>query len=321
VYCGRQRHGFKVSRQALRETFPFGAGLSTKRLLNFAAEYLDSLIVGRLFGVTALGYYDKAFNTMNRVVDRVAFGPSVFFRIFAILQDEPQRLRRAYEKVMVTISLIAFPVFAGLIIAAPQLIEVAYGSQWAAAVLPFQILCVAGAMRLIIAYASAATQAAGLIWSEVWRQVSYVMMVVAGVLLFRAWGIAGAALGVTAASCCMAVLMQVLACRLIGLGPWGLVKSYLPGVAAAAGLSGVLLLTGLALRAVVHEPAAWQLLLAQTFTGTAFLALFLLYSPFGSARDVVVEGVEDFAPSLLKYAKRLPATQTPSVDPSRSAGV
>jgi PST family polysaccharide transporter len=258
---------------------------------------------------------------MNRVVDRIAFGPSVFFRIFAILQDEPERLRRAYEKVMVTISLIAFPVFAGLIVTAPQLIEVAYGRQWGPAVLPFQILCVAGAMRLIVAYASSATQAAGLIWSEVWRQVSYVAMVVTGVLLFSRWGIAGAALGVTVGATCMAALMQVLASRLTGLGVWGLVKAQMPGLATAIGLCVVLVLTGVGVRMLVDVPPAWQLLLAQAIAGTAFLGLFLLHSPFRSARDVVAEAIEDFAPALLKYVRRSPAAAPSQANPSRRAGV
>jgi PST family polysaccharide transporter len=322
VYCGRQPHRLKVSRQALRETFPFGAGLSTKRLLNFAAEYLDSLIVGRLFGVTSLGYYDKAFNTMNRIVDRVAFGPAVFFRIFAIIQDEPQRLRRAYEKVMVTISLMVFPAFAGLIVVAPQLIEVAYGPQWGPTVVPFQILCVAGAMRLSVAYASAATQAAGLIWSEVWRQVAYVAMVVGGVLLCRAWGIVGAAVGVTSAAFCMAILMQILASRLTHLGWRGLLLAQVPGAVAAAGLVVVLLLTEAAVRASVGQPHAWHLLLPQMLSGALFLGLFTLYCPFERARDVIEEAVTDFAPGLLKYFRRAASAAAPAdVTVDRSAAL
>lgn len=303
-YVGAQPHRFHVSFQALRETFPFGAGLSTKRFLNFAAEYLDSLIVGRLFGVTALGYYDKAFNTMNRVVDRVGFGPNVFFRIFAIIQDDPERLRRAYEKVMVSIALLVFPTFAGMIVMAPQLIEVAFGPQWIPSVLPFQILCVAGAMRLLVAYASAATQAAGLIWSEVWRQVAFVAMVVGGVLLFRAWGIAGAAVGVASASVCMAGLMQILASRLTGLGLRALLLATLPGATAAMGLVLVLFTVSGGVRSLVDEPRAWQLLIPQLVSALVFVVVFVIYGPFKAARAVLEETVGDFAPGVLKYLGR-----------------
>lgn len=326
VSYGGQPHSFRVSLQALRETIPFGAGLSTKRLLNFAAEYLDSLIVGRLFGITALGYYDKAFNTMNHVVDRLAFGPTVFFRIFTILQDDPQRFRRAYEKVVLSISLLVFPAFAGLILVAPQLIEVAFGPQWSPAVLPFQILCVAGAMRLLVAYASAATQAAGFLWSEVWRQLAYVGMVVGGILLFRAWGIVGAAAGVTTASVCMAVLMQILASRLTGVGLRELVRAQIPGAMAATGLSVVLLATGAGIRRFIPEPAAWQLLISQMVSGMLFYSVFVLYGPFKAARAVLEETVGDFAPKLLRYLPRstarkpTPAGESAEAGSSRSAG-
>jgi PST family polysaccharide transporter len=304
VYYGGQPRGFKVSRQALRETIPFGAGISAKRLLNFGAEYLDSLIVGRLFGMTALGFYDKGFNTMARFVDRLSFGPSVFFRIFAIIQDEPERLRRAYRKVVLSVTLLAYPPFAALIAIAPQFIEVVYGEQWKPAVLPFQILCVAGAMRLLVAYASAATQAVGIIWAEVWRQMAYVALVVGAVLLFSPWGIAGAAFGVSLATVTMAVLMQALACRMIGIRWREVLGAQVPGLVAAAGLVLVLYATAAGLRMLVREPAAWQVLVLQGMTGFLFVVTFTLYGPFRGVRDVAEEALADFAPALLRFLGR-----------------
>ena len=44
------------SRTRFREIAPFGAGVAANRLLGFASENLDSVIVGRLFGIAALGF-------------------------------------------------------------------------------------------------------------------------------------------------------------------------------------------------------------------------------------------------------------------------
>ena len=74
----------------------------------------------------------------------------MLFRIFALIHKEPERFRRAYRKVILTVSLIAFPIFAGLLAAAPELFVVMFGPRWEPAVRPFQILCVAGMMKLLI---------------------------------------------------------------------------------------------------------------------------------------------------------------------------
>src|SRR6185436_19747876 len=118
------------------------------------------------------------------------------FRIFAVIHEEPDRFRRAYQRVLMSASLVGFPVFAGLIATAPQLILVLFGQQWLASVPAFQLLCITGMLKLLNTYASSAIQATGNVWSEVWRQVLLLAMMTAGIIAFRAWGPTGAAGGV-----------------------------------------------------------------------------------------------------------------------------
>ena len=96
---------------------------------------------------------------MLQMVNRLnAAGPGVSFRIFALIHEEPERFRRAYRKVMLTVTLIAYPVLAGLLASAPELFPVMSGPQWRPAVIPFQILCVAGMLKVLNEYADSALQ-------------------------------------------------------------------------------------------------------------------------------------------------------------------
>ena len=70
LYFTGWRPSFRVTRQALRELLSFGLALQTKRLLEYATYNLDTLVVGKILGMTSLGLYDKAFSTMNRIVNR-----------------------------------------------------------------------------------------------------------------------------------------------------------------------------------------------------------------------------------------------------------
>ena len=300
MYLGGRQPRLKFSRQALQETIPFGAGLYAKRLLSFGAGYLDSLIVGRVLGMTSLGLYDKAFNTVDRIADRLN-APIVFLRIFSLIQDDADRFRRAYLKACLAATFIGFPAFASLIVIAPQLIEVLYGPQWLPAVLPFQILCIAGASRVTLAYASAAIQAAGKIWSETWRQGIYMILIAVGVSGFSIWGIVGAASAVALATVCMMALMQGLVCRVTSLRWTEIVRAQMPGSVMAATLAASLLSLEFLIRFFAPAVRPWQLLLAQLAAGGLIVPAFIFLGPFRSIRQIGSETLEDFAPGLAAY--------------------
>ena len=175
----------------------FGLGIYVKNLLEYCTQNIDNLIVGRVLGMTSLGYYDKAFNTVTKLSERISLGgPGVSLTAFALMQDDLPRFRRAYRKVILSVSLVGYPVLAGMAVVADELVEVMFGSRWQPAALPLQILCVAAMLRQVSFYASSATQAQGYIWSEVKRQALAVVLAVVGVAWLSRWGIAGAAVGV-----------------------------------------------------------------------------------------------------------------------------
>ena len=64
----------------------------------------------------------------------------VLFPAFSRMQHETSRLRAAYKKTLLSLSLLCYPIFGSLVILAPQIIQVLYGPQWMASILPFQIL-------------------------------------------------------------------------------------------------------------------------------------------------------------------------------------
>jgi PST family polysaccharide transporter len=227
--------------------------------------------------------------------------PIVFLRIFTIIQDDADRFRRAYLKACLAATVIGFPAFAALIVIAPQLIEVLYGPQWLPAVLPFQILCVAGASRVTLAYASAAIQASGQIWSETWRHGIYMVLIVVGVSVLSMWGIVGVAMAVAIATGFMMVLMQGLVCRVTGLKWTEIVRMQVPALAVAVSLAVALLLTDLLVNFAVPSARPWQVLTAQVLVGAIVFPACILFGPFGSVRQLASETVTEFAPGLAKY--------------------
>jgi hypothetical protein len=54
---------------------------------------------------------------------------------------------------------------------------------------------------------------------------------------------------------------------------------------------------GMGVRAVVHDPAPWQLFLAQVLAGGAAYATYVLFVPITAVREVVNETIDELLPA------------------------
>lgn len=295
-YLSGWKPSLRFSRPALKELLSFGLGVQTKRLFEYATLNLDNLIVGRMLGMSQLGIYDKAFATMSRFVQRLTLGQAPF-RIFSIIHEDAERFRRAYSRLILSITLLGFPALAGCIVAAKSLFVVLYGEQWLAAVLPFQVLCVGGMLKLLDAYASQANEAAGNIWAQAYRQSVGAVLVVIGAMAGSYYGgVTGAAGGVLCAMIVLTCSMQTLVRRATGLSWRGMLEPQLPAWFTTAVVVVVLLATEALVRILAPTAAAWQLLLAQVVGGGLFYGALVIFSPFAIVREIVSESANDLLP-------------------------
>jgi O-antigen/teichoic acid export membrane protein len=288
---------FRWSRQAISELLSYGFGVHLKRLLEYSSANLDNLVVGKMLDLTSLGLYDKAFSTMGRLVNRLTLGQAPF-RIFAIIHGDEVRFRRAYTRLILSITMIGYPAFAFAMVAAGPLFDVLYGSRWSAAVLPFQVMCVGGMFKHLNAYASQANEAAGGIWGQVRRQAVGLALIVVGAAIGTHYGgITGAAIGVTAATVILTVAMQDLVRRITGLSWWEMVAPQVPaavcGVVVGLGTIGA----AVALRGVVGTPPAFVQLLVQSAAAALLYGVFVLFAPLRALRELVAETASEVLPA------------------------
>lgn len=295
----RWRPSIAISRQAFMELWSFGAGLHVKRLLESVALNIDNLVIGRVLGLTMLGFYDKAFTTMNRAVGLVsAAGQNVSLSVLGRIQEDAERFRQGFRKVTLGISIVGYPAFAALAALGGPLFLVMFGDQWTQAVAPFQVLCAAGFLKLYIAYISAAVQARGRVWGEVWRQALYVGFIVIGVIVGSQWGLTAAALGVLAATVIMTVLMCHLLLRVSSLTTADIVAPQLSGLSCAVVVMAAIYAARLLLWTVSDDIPAFAQLLVEAALGGLAGCLFLLFCPFNDGRNLVRETLVDFAPAI-----------------------
>jgi len=295
------RPSFRFSTSAFRDLFSFGAGIYARNLLEYTANNIDNLIIGRLLGMASLGYYDRAYGLTTRMVARINLaGPSTSFRIFALIHEDHGRFRAAFRRVVLAVSVVGYPMLTGLMVLAPEIIYVLFGSRWMPSVLPFQILCGAGMLRLLNTYTSTATQAKGLIWSEVRLQIVSTVILAVAVALCSRWGVAGAASGVLVATMIATVRMQQLIVRLTGLRWSDLAGPQVPAVVCSIGLVCVLITARFLLSSYGRHPQPWSVLLVAVSLGLGYYAAFMLFSGFREVREMVSQTLDDLSPQAAR---------------------
>ena len=139
------RPAFRLNASEARDLFRYGRWMMSSIFLIFLVTHGDSMAVGKLLGAAALGVYQIVYRLANLAATNISDAASnVAFPAYAKLQDNPDRLRRAYLRVMTTTMIFAAPAALGTAAVAPDFVRVMLGPQWEAAIVPTQILCIYG---------------------------------------------------------------------------------------------------------------------------------------------------------------------------------
>jgi PST family polysaccharide transporter len=237
-----------LARQELEQLLGFGAGATMSTWANYVALNGDYFVVGRSMGAASLGLYVRAYTLMKLPHTYVAGALSrVMFPAFASVQTEPARLRRGYLLLIEVIAIVAAPSMAVLAVVAPHFVRALYGPQWLGAVLPLQILCLGGYLRSLYHLGAIVAQSVGQVFQELWREVIYAGLVIAGAIVGSAWGLPGVAAGVSASILYMYVACGHLALRAIGAAWADYFRAQRGGVIASVAAGSVALSTRLML--------------------------------------------------------------------------
>lgn len=141
---------FYFKKSDLKGYISFGFYQMGEKIINYFNSNLDYMLIGRLLGNEALGYYSLAYNIIaypvtkiNPIITRVAYP------VFSKLQNSIEHLRNGYISVVRTLSFVNFPLLLGLAVVAPNFIPLYSGERYHESILLTQILCGVGLLRTV----------------------------------------------------------------------------------------------------------------------------------------------------------------------------
>lgn len=272
---------FEAERTTLRELMRYGRHVGVANLINYGSANSEGIVVGRVLGATALGYYAVAGRLGSMPVNVVGniLGRGVFAAL-ARVRGDAARFRQIWIENIQRLALFSVPAAIGIALVAEPLVLALLGETWRPAVVPLQLLALNSVVRTFSATAGEVFQAAFRPKLRVVFEAAYLVMIVPSLVLgARGFGLTGAAAAVVLVNVVFGVGLLTAMTRLMELRASELVHAL---VRPAAGWV-LLMLSVLAVRPLVEglSPARQLLVLVGVGTSVYCLSLALL------ARDLV----------------------------------
>ncbi|MET4591937.1 lipopolysaccharide biosynthesis protein [Arthrobacter sp. 754] len=257
-----------VDSQSFRANLTYGFPVAGSNLLARLIFDIDYLIIGRMLGAQALGFYILAFRLPELLIINVFFVlSSVMFPLYARVRNEPVRLQNGYLKSVQMQALYGVTAGVGLAVVAPALVPVLFGDQWDAAVLPLVFLALYASARSLGAGANDVYKAIGRPSLSIWISIVRLAVLIPVLLFATQWGIAGVAAAQFGVTLLFAAGMQTVAAKVIGVRGGQLMRAVLPGLVCGA----IVTLVGLGVRTL---PLGNELLTVSAVVAACVAAVF-----------------------------------------------
>ncbi|NEQ53158.1 MAG: lipopolysaccharide biosynthesis protein, partial [Leptolyngbya sp. SIO3F4] len=144
------RPGLAVSFGCLKDLLSFSVYVMGTNFLRFFNQRSDDFLIGYFLGSVTLGYYTVAYKFLLLMVNIFTNSTTtVALPAFSKLQEDSERLRKAFYKATQLTSFISFPSFSIILVIAPELVHVMFGEKWDASIPVMQVLILAGILQSV----------------------------------------------------------------------------------------------------------------------------------------------------------------------------
>ncbi len=261
------RPGLSPRLQAFRDLAPYGVFATGSRMMNVLR--LDQLLIGALGGAALAGLFNFA-NRLFQMLTGLISGAlaAVSHSLFSSLQSEAQKGREAFLLAAYASALVAFPIFAGLIVVADPAVPMIFGEQWQPAVVAVRALSVVGLLSSIGVVQAALITAHGKANWWFYYQLSQQVLSVLTILVLMPYGFDIALIGLAAKAVLLWPIAAMMTLRLIGLSAFDYARVF----AAPALATLAMVLAVVEAPRVMAEASAGMTLLVQIAGGAVFYA-------------------------------------------------
>lgn len=258
----------------MKPLITFGANTVGVQLVNYISSNVDTVLLGRVWGPTVLGFYDRAFQLFRLPMLQIAAPLTrVAFPILSRV-DDPATFNRFVQKAQLILTYVIGGVFIVASACASPLIDVALGPGWDESKPLFQILALGGVFQVASyvyywIFLSKALMSVQLRYSIIGRVLMVIYMIIG-----LPFGAVGVAIGSACGLATLWLIYSTLGVRKAGIATGPLVLTALRPVIVFGFIGAALVALQLLF---IGDWASWLQLL---ILGFAFLVLLTLAFAF-----------------------------------------
>ena len=109
----------------------FGSSVAGFNILNYFARNLDNLLIGKVWGLSALGLYGRAYTLLMAPLSQVIYPLNkVVVPVLTRINHDRSTYVRTYERILGVILLVCTPLVTWLLVAREAIVHVFLGPQW-----------------------------------------------------------------------------------------------------------------------------------------------------------------------------------------------
>ena len=273
------------------ELLSFSSHVVGFNFVNYFARNLDKVIIGKLLGSAALGFYDISYQIMLKPLQNISQTISApLFPALSSIQNDKAQASEIYRRVVVYIALITFPIMTGIGLTAGDFVPLLLGEKWTPAIPIIQILCLVGAIQSVGStvgdiYLSQGRSDIMLKWS-----LATTPLIAGAFLIGATWGVVGVAAGYAVINLPLWIISHGIANRLIGLNPRRFWLSLFPVIFhCLAIVAAVLTVQGMCRVAAVPKLATLMVAVASGVLTYVMLLWFSANADIIAARKRIYE--------------------------------
>ena len=202
----------------LRRLAGFAGNVFGENVVYQAGRSLPPLLIGRVLGPAALGAFTLATTAILVPFARLAAPlQQVFFPAFAQIVDDRARMADIWIRATRLIAAISVPALVGLVIVAPEFVQVVLGPKWDEATTVIQVLAIVGAIQSVHTLNAEVLLALGRASTLVRYTALWFVATVAAVAIGQRWELTGVAVAFAVATLLVEPVRAVLTTRALGI--------------------------------------------------------------------------------------------------------
>lgn len=146
----RWRPTFQLARQATMQLLSYSRHMVMIGLVGAMLGNADYILVGRILGASALGFYTLAFRIPELIINQLIWSVGrAAFPVMTTVHSNSEAIRSFYLKYLRYISIASFPLGIGLAILAAPFILVFYTARWEESIQPMALIACALAISSV----------------------------------------------------------------------------------------------------------------------------------------------------------------------------